>query len=58
MDPEGQEGYGAFTCSYKDKDRICDYIRNQHGHHRVKTFEEELEQMLIRAGVECNRKYL
>jgi REP element-mobilizing transposase RayT len=24
-----QDGYGAFTCSWKDKDRIANYIANQ-----------------------------
>ena len=53
-----QEGYGAFTCAYRDKERINKYIRNQYEHHRVRTFEEEYEQMLKKAGIEYDRKYL
>ena len=52
------EGYGAFTCSVRDKDRIYHYIRNQHEHHRVKSYQEELEEMLRKAGVEYDRRYL
>ncbi len=53
-----QDGYGAFTCSWQDKDRIIGYIHNQEEHHRHKTFEEEFKKMLERAGVEYDEKYL
>ncbi len=46
-----QDGYGAFTCAWSDKERICRYIENQYEHHRHKTFEEEYEAMLKRAGL-------
>ena len=29
-----QDGYGAFTCSWKDKERVISYISNQHEHHK------------------------
>lgn len=53
-----QDGYGAFTCTWADKDRICHYIENQHEHHRTKTFEEEYEAMLKRAGIVYDPRYL
>ena len=53
-----QDGYGAFTCSWKDKERIINYIGNQHEHHRRKTFREEYIEMLKRSGVEFDEKYL
>ena len=53
-----QDGYGAFTCSWKDKDRIAKYIENQQEHHRRKTFREEYTEMLKRAGIEFDEKYL
>ena len=53
-----QEGYGAFTCSYKDKDAIVRYIDHQEEHHRETTFREEFETLLKKAGVEYEAKYL
>src|SRR5262245_23454088 len=29
-----QDGYGAFTVSYRDKDSVIEYIKNQAEHHR------------------------
>jgi len=53
-----QDGYGAFTCSWKDKDRISNYIENQREHHRHKTFRQEYIEMLQKAGIEFDEKYL
>jgi putative transposase len=53
-----QEGYGAFTYSFKDKDRLIEYIKNQGTHHRVKTFKEELKDLLIEHEIEFDEKYL
>ncbi len=53
-----QQGYGAFTCSWKDKDWIVKYIENQQEHHRVKTFREEYIDFLQMAGVEFDVEYL
>jgi REP element-mobilizing transposase RayT len=53
-----QDGYGAFTCSWKDKERIINYIANQIEHHRHKTFREEYIEMLQQAGIEFDEKYL
>jgi REP element-mobilizing transposase RayT len=52
-----QEGYGAFTVSYSQKDRVHRYIENQEVHHRKKTFAEEYEQFLIANGVEFDRRF-
>ena len=53
-----QDGYGAFTCSWKDKDRIVNYIENQQEHHRRKTFREEYIEMLQKAGIEFDERFL
>lgn len=53
-----QDGYGAFTCSWKDKERIMQYIENQHEHRRHKTFREEYIEMLQRAGIQFDERYL
>jgi putative transposase len=53
-----QEGYGAFTVSATSRDAVRHYIANQEEHHRVKSFREELVEMLNKAGVEYDPQYL
>jgi hypothetical protein len=44
-------GYGSFTCSYRDKDRLIDYIKNQQEHHKKISFEEEYRKLLLEYGI-------
>lgn len=53
-----QEGYAAFTVSATSRDAVRHYIANQEEHHRVKSFREELIEMLNKAGIEYDAKYL
>jgi REP element-mobilizing transposase RayT len=53
-----QEGYGAFTKSWQDRDTVIEYIRNQEAHHRTETFEDELRRLVIEAGLEWDDRYL
>ena len=53
-----QEGYGAFTYSIKEKDRLIEYVRNQEEHHKIITFKEEFIQLLEEHGIEFDEKYL
>lgn len=53
-----QEGYGAFTCSWSVKPDVEKYIANQIEHHHQKSFREEYLEMLQRAGIEFDEKYL
>lgn len=53
-----QEGYGAFTYSYREKDLLIDYVKNQEEHHKIKTFKEEFISLLHDNGVEFDEKYL
>ena len=53
-----QEGYAAFTVSATARDAVRNYIATQEEHHRVKSFREELMEMLRKAGVEYDPKYL
>ncbi len=53
-----QDGYGAFTHSPADKDRLIEYIKGQEEHHRTVDFKDELRALLIEAGVDFNEKYL
>jgi putative transposase len=53
-----QEGYAAFTVSAPARASVSRYIANQEEHHRVKSYREELIEMLTRAGVEFDPRYL
>jgi len=53
-----QKGYGAFTCSIRQKDRLIKYIDNQEEHHQQKTFVQEYKKLLDKAEIEYSVKYL
>ncbi len=53
-----QEGYAAFTVSATAREPVLRYIANQEEHHRVKSYREEMVQMLKRAGIEFDPRYL
>jgi REP element-mobilizing transposase RayT len=53
-----QDGYGAFTHSSQDKDRLIEYIIRQADHHKSVSFGDELRAMLIEAGVEFDERHL
>ncbi|HMT69175.1 MAG TPA: IS200/IS605 family transposase [Saprospiraceae bacterium] len=53
-----QEGYGAFTYSIKEKDRLIEYVKNQEEHQRKKSFREEYVKLLDEHGIEFDEKYL
>ncbi|HET6671278.1 MAG TPA: transposase [Pyrinomonadaceae bacterium] len=45
-------GYGAFSISHSDVDRVARYIANQEEHHRKWTFAEEYGLFVKRYGLE------
>ncbi len=53
-----QEGYSAFTVSQSQKDIVVRYIANQEQHHRGRTFEDELVELLKAHQVEFDPRYL
>lgn len=53
-----QEGYGIFSVSATARPQVKAYISNQKEHHRVKSYREELVEILEKAGVEYDPKYL
>jgi len=52
-----QVGYGAFSVSYWDLEKIRVYIANQEEHHRHMTWEEEYRKLLKKHGVEFDERY-
>lgn len=53
-----QEGYGAFSYSKSQRDQVIRYIINQEEHHQRKSFREEYLEMLRKAEVEFDDRYL
>lgn len=53
-----QNGYGAFTVSASQIERVRSYIANQQAHHRKKTFKDEFIALLRANGIELDQKYL
>ena len=45
-------GYGAFSVSHSDVDRVAKYIVGQEEHHRKRSFAEEYELFVERYGLE------
>ena len=53
-----QEGFGAFSYSRSQLNRVIKYIENQEKHHKKKSFKEEYLELLQKFGVEYKDKYL
>jgi len=45
-------GYGAFSVSHSDVERVAAYIVRQEEHHRKRSFAEEYEEFVRRYGLE------
>ena len=53
-----QEGYGAFSYSKSQIDKVVRYIQQQEKHHKKRNFEEEYLELLKLFGVDFNEKYI
>ena len=53
-----QDGFGVFTLSSSEKDRIYHYIATQEEHHSGRSFEEEYRSLLEENEVMYDEKYL
>jgi REP element-mobilizing transposase RayT len=53
-----QRGYGAFTVSSSQVERVRGYIANQEDHHRTLTFREEFIGLLKKNDIEFDERYL
>lgn len=53
-----QKGYGAFSYSQSQVDRVIKYILRQEEHHRNKSFKQEYLTMLQAFQVEYQEQYL
>jgi REP element-mobilizing transposase RayT len=55
---EWQEGYSVFTVSASRMEAVKEYIATQEEHHRQRTFEQELRELLEKHGVHHDPKHL
>ena len=53
-----QVGFGAFTYSKSQIDRVVKYILNQYEHHKKATFKEEYLDLLAKFNIEYDENYL
>ena len=53
-----QRGFGAFSYSNSQMDRVVKYIMNQEKHHQKRNFREEYLEFLQKFGVEYDERYL
>ena len=51
------DGYAALTYSYREKDKLINYIKNQQSHHKKESFEEELRRILESQGIEIDDRF-
>lgn len=53
-----QAGYGAFSVSESNTPKVANYIRNQEEHHRVKSFQDEYREFLVKHQVAFDERYV
>ncbi|MCC5940712.1 MAG: IS200/IS605 family transposase [Balneolaceae bacterium] len=53
-----QEGYGAFSYSRSQIDRVYHYVMNQKIHHQKKSFREEYLELLEKFEVDYDERYI
>lgn len=51
------DGYGSFTCGFKDLGRLIDYVKSQQEHHRKRAFEDEYRRVILESGVKIDDRY-
>lgn len=55
---EWQRGYGAFSVSQSQMEKVRQYIQNQEAHHHRMTFEEEFVMFLKAHGIAYDERYI
>jgi REP element-mobilizing transposase RayT len=53
-----QAGYGAFSVSFSNLDAVRRYIAMQEEHHRARSFQEELRELLTRHQIVFDERYI
>ena len=53
-----QEGYGVFSYSKSQAQKVVSYILNQAVHHKKESFKNEYLKFLTKFGIEYDERYL
>ena len=53
-----QDGYGSFTVSCSQLDRVREYIKNQEEHHKTESFETEYLKLLKAHQTKFDDRYI
>jgi putative transposase len=53
-----QRGFGAFSVSASNVNRVVQYIRTQEAHHRRMSFDDEFIALLKKHGMEFDARYV
>jgi len=53
-----QNGYGAFSVSHSLMPAVREYIQHQVQHHRIRTFQEEFREFLLKHEVAFEERYV
>ncbi|HEV3384434.1 MAG TPA: IS200/IS605 family transposase [Gemmata sp.] len=53
-----QNGYGAFSVSASNEEKVTAYIANQEVHHRTKSFQDEFREFLKKHRIEWDEQYV
>ncbi len=53
-----QDGYGVFSVSHSQIDKVVRYIKNQKEHHKVKLFKDEFADILKACEIKYKEEYL
>lgn len=53
-----QKGYGAFSHSRSQLDKVINYVLNQEKHHRIKSFKEEYPEILRKNDIQFRDDYV
>lgn len=51
-----QTGYGAFSVSRSNEERVTEYIVGQQEHHKKRTFQDEFRAFLRKHGIEWDER--
>jgi REP element-mobilizing transposase RayT len=49
--------YCALTYSYRERETIINYIKNQQEHHKQESFHDEIERLFREQGIDLERKW-
>ena len=53
-----QHGYGAFSVSESNLEKVVKYVQQQEGHHRRRSYQDEFRKLCHKHGIEIDERCL